>query len=524
MSPWPPRLTGREDWLILRALSIYRLILAALLLSLQATGYTPNFFDHITPWLFRQACIVYVAVAVLLLLPPLIHRPRLKAQVYLHFWVDALAITTLVYACQGVESGMGVLLITPVAACSLILGLRGALFNAAIATLLIFAEELLRQYGHGLSGADSTATGILGLVFFAIAISCTTIARRARRSEASAQRARERLARQLQLNKHIVDTMQTGVIVVDSNGYVSLSNSAACSLLEVDAITGTTLEDTAPEVAAALERWRGGTQVEKEIGNVLPRFTALDVTPRKQARTLILLDDATQLRSRAQQLKLASLGQLTANIAHEIRNPLSAIGQAGQLLGEGTQLSEQDHRLLTVIERQGARIEKIVDDILSLSRSGSAQPESIALHPWLEHCTRLYAETHATQSRPIDTIGVVAGLHVCFDSHHLQRILFNLWNNSFEHGDRDGQPRVWLKAGTQADGRPWLDVGDNGPGIADDVVEHIFEPFFTTARSGTGLGLYIARELCEYNQARLQYQDRDGHACFRIVFTAHNPL
>ncbi|HEU0196852.1 MAG TPA: ATP-binding protein [Nevskiaceae bacterium] len=515
--------TARQDWMILRALSIYRLILAALLLALQAGGFTPNFFSHINPTLFRDTCAVYVLAAALLLAGTFAMRPRQPLQTHLHFACDALAITLLVLACHGIESGMGVLLITPVVGCSLILPTRVALFNAAVATLLIIAEETLaRPGGAGLGGSESTAAGVLGLMFFATAIAGSAMARRARHSEAIAVTARHEVTDLLQLNKHIVETMQTGVLTAEANGYVQLCNAAACQLLHIDDPTGRVLPEAAPHLASALDTWRRSAQLAEEVDGVLPRFTALEDGPRTAARTLILLDDASQLRQRAQQLKLASLGHLTASVAHEIRNPLSAIGHAGQLLAEGCTANREERTLVAVIERQTARINKIVTDILSLSRSAAPTVQAIELQPWLQHCVRIYAEMHATELRPINLADVAPSLIVSFDDQHLQRLLLNLWDNSFEHGSKDGRRTiVSLEAGTLDSGQVWLDVVDNGPGIPANLVERVFEPFFTTARSGTGLGLYIARELCEYNRARLQYRTRDGHACFRILFSAN---
>ncbi|HEX7382613.1 MAG TPA: ATP-binding protein [Nevskiaceae bacterium] len=516
-APSPARVA--EDWRILRALSVYRLILAALLLALHLSQYEQALFDHVTPWLFHAIAIGYAVVAVPLLGLSLAKHPRLPAQLHLHFLIDVVALISLVYACGGVESGIAMLLITPVVTCSLILPTRAALFNAAIATLLIFGEELFRQQGHALTGSESTAAGILGLIFFATATAGNAIARRARRSEALAEHASSELAELLQLNSHIVETMETGVLTVEADGHVRLSNASARHLLGVGAIDGQVLAAVAPGLGRCLANWRSHQAVQDEVDGVLPRFMALEDASGPQSPTLILLDDAALLRQRAQQLKLAALGQLTANIAHEIRNPLSAIGHASQLLAESRDINADDRALVAVMERQSRRLDKIVTDILSLSRSGAAKPETIELRGWLQQCIQLHGEMHPSEACPINAEGVSAGLRVEFDSHHLQRILHNLWNNGMEHGrDAAQAAAITLTAGRLPNGRIYLDSRDNGAGVPADIVEHIFEPFFTTARSGTGLGLYIARELCEYNRARLQHVTGTGHGCFRIVF------
>jgi two-component system sensor histidine kinase PilS (NtrC family) len=235
---------------------------------------------------------------------------------------------------------------------------------------------------------------------------------------------------------------------------------------------------------------------------------------------MILLEDASRLREQAQQIKLVALGRLTASIAHEIRNPLSAISHAGQLLYESPEISAENRRLLAMIHRHSDRIDKIVSDIMALSRREAAQPVSIPLAPWLEDTIALYGEGHRHAPRLIELGEIPRSVKVHFDSRHLQQLMFNLWDNAFRHGSRDGTiVTVRVSAGMERNGRPWLDVADNGPGVPQELVDRIFEPFFTTSHGGTGLGLYLARELCEFNHARMSYQRRPVGACFRVSFT-----
>lgn len=517
-----------EDWSVLRALCAYRFVLAALLLTLQASGYIDNLFESVTSGLFRDVCLGYIAAAALLLATTFARRPGLPLQVYLHYAIDTSAIILLTYACNGIGSGLGMLLITPLVTCSLILPARTTLFLAALTTFSVFGEEIFRQLRMLPIGTESTSAGILGLALFATATAGNTIARRARHSEARAVRARRELSTLLQLNKRIVDTMQTGVLSVEADGRISLSNSAAQRLLDSGVIEGRLLASAAPALARALEAWRReegrGTGREDAVDGLLLRFTALDAAPRHSARTLILLDDATRLRQHAQQLKLASLGQLTANVAHEIRNPLAAIAQAGELLAESTTTHPDDQQLIAVIGRQSARINRIVRDILSLSRSPTTRPEAIELRPWLTRCIQGYQETRPATMHPIDISDIPAHLRLYFDPDHLQRILHNLWSNSFEYARQGTRPaHIRMRAYGTAAGQTALIVADDGPGVAPEIVEHIFEPFFTTGRNGTGLGLYIARELCEYNRATLTYQARDGHASFCILCESSAP-
>ena len=224
-------------------------------------------------------------------------------------------------------------------------------------------------------------------------------------------------------------------------------------------------------------------------------------------------------------MKLAALGRLSASIAHEIRNPLSAIHHAGQLLAESPRPDHEDRRLLDMIQRHSVRIDKIVNDVLNLSRRGAAVPAAIGLRGFLERTVALYREGHPGQGCNIDLEAVSADLVVRFDANHLQQILLNLWDNSYEHGAAAAggreAVRINLDSGWQAPhGQAYLDVSDNGGGISAELRDKVFEPFFTTAHKGTGLGLYLARELCEYNQARLLLLQGEQGVRFRLIFAA----
>jgi two-component system sensor histidine kinase PilS (NtrC family) len=517
-----------EDWRILRALSFYRLLLVTLQIALYESGYLERIFDVFMPRWFYGTCLAYAIAALLLILPIVYRRPRVGVQAHVQFTVDVMAVTSMAYACGGVPSGLVMLVLMPAVGCSLVVTQRMAWVQAASATLLVFAEEVLRQYRIGFDTAPFTQTGILGLMFFATSIAANAVAMRARKSEALAERVGSDLASLAQLNQSVIEHMQTGVLVVEGGGRIRLLNNAAARLL--DAEPGQAIDQAAPDLATAVQGWRegrpaGGSPLAPRPGaeEIVPRFTRLGAG--ESAPVLILLENARALREQAQQMKLAALGRLSASIAHEIRNPLAAISHAGQLLAESPEMNSGDQRLLSMIQRHSERIDKIVKDVLALSRRDAPAPAPIRLRAWLEQAVSQYREGYPGQMRPILFEQVAAGVSVRFDSAHLQQVLFNLWDNSFEHGaGANGRAvTVALASGRlHADSPPYLDIRDNGPGIAADLHELMFEPFFTTARSGTGLGLYLARELCEYNHARLSYRPQPDGACFRLVFAEAN--
>jgi len=220
-------------------------------------------------------------------------------------------------------------------------------------------------------------------------------------------------------------------------------------------------------------------------------------------------------------MKLASLGRLTASIAHEIRNPLSAISHAGQLLAESPQLQASDTRLTDIIQQHSQRMNSIIENILQLSRLQRSHPEEFLLKPWLQDFVTTFCSTQGIETRyitidiaPLDTL-------VRIDPTQLNQVLWNLCHNGLRYSVKQtGNLRLTLHGGINNESvNPFLEVIDSGPGVSQDALDHLFEPFFTTEPKGTGLGLYISRELCESNQARLNYIPTPGRgSCFRIVF------
>lgn len=511
-----------EDWRILRALSLYRLLLVTVLLLLRQSGWLARIFDPFNPQLFYWACVAYAIFALLLLLPIVYRRPRVELQTHLQFFVDTAAITTLAYACGGVPSGMSMLMLTTAVGCSMVISTRMALVQAAGVTLAMFAEETYRLYPV-YDGGTITQTGILGLMFFATSLAANAVAQRARKSEALAAQAGSDLASLARLNESVIEHMQTGVAVIETGGNIRLLNAAAAQMLGARA--GQALADCAPALAAALAEWRQDPVAPD--APVAPRPGAEEVVPRfsrlgwaEDAPALVLLDNARALREQALQMNLAALGRLSAGIAHEIRNPLSAISHAGQLLAESPDLGPENQRLLSMIQRHSERIDKIIKDVLALSRREGGTTTPIPLRGWLDHAVAQYCEGYPGQNRVIRYDRVEPGFTMRFDASHLQQVLFNLWDNSFLHGAAGGR-RVEVELATGA-GRgegTFLEVRDNGPGIPAELRDRVFEPFFSTAHTGTGLGLYLARELCAYNRARLTYRDTPEGACFRLAFT-----
>lgn len=510
---------GEQTWRQLRFLNYYRLSLAGLFAGLYLSGRLPAPMGDLDPLLFSRVSGLYLAACVLAAAAIRWRWPGFVRQVPAHVLIDVLAITLLMHASGGVRSGLGMLLIISVAGGSLLMEGRTARLFAAVAALAVLAEQAYAWLHDGPTGY--THAGLLGASFFATAIVAHTLAQRLRESEALAERRGLDLANMAQLTEYVIQRMQTGILVLDRDFNIRLINESAERLLDAPVhAEDQSIDRVCPALGRQLRDWWNGDVPEpgmfrgSETGpEILPRFARLGGD--REAGTLVFLEDTAAMAQQAQQLKLASLGRLTAGIAHEVRNPLGAISHASQLLAESPQLDAGDYRLTEIIKEHSERVNTIIENIMQLSRGQRAQPEELALKPWLEHFIREFEAGEGLERGRIRLETAGEDLRVQADPSQLRQVLWNLCHNGLKHGGA----ALLLRAGLAPDSRnPCLDVVDDGPGVDPETVQHIFEPFFTTSPQGTGMGLYIARELCMSNQARLNYVADRGGGCFRITF------
>ena len=514
----------RQTWKPLNLLSLYRVLLAGLfgLVALTKIDLPP--LGEQNHRLFLITSIGYCLFALLSAATVRLRKPGFHLQLYSQILIDIISILLLMYASGGVRSGLGTLLIVALAGGGMLMSGQMAILYAAITALALLGEEFYIWTNHIPAGPNFTHAGILGATFFATAILAYLLAKRARESEALAAQRGIDLANMQQLTEYVIQRMQTGVIVIDPQQKVRLINESAWHLLGASANpTQQRLADLSPPLAAYLVLWQENPDREPQTlhaasagPEILPRFAKLG-----QAGILIFLEDIAATAQQAQQMKLASLGRLTASIAHEIRNPLAAISHAGQLLAESPHLGEDDTRLTDIIRQHSQRMNAIVENILQLSRRQRSSPEELAIKPWLQDFIAAFCSTQSIDSRNITIDITPPDTMVRFDPSQLNQVLWNLCHNGIRYSQaHTGTPRLLLRGGIGGESpNPLLDVIDFGPGVPAAAVDHLFEPFFTTEPKGTGLGLYISRELCESNQARLNYiPARGGGGCFRIIF------
>jgi len=520
-------------WNPLRLLSFYRVILAGLLTVLFFSIPEDTGLGGRQPELYALTSIIYLLFSVLAGFAARLRIPGYELQVVPQVVVDIIAITVLMFASGGLDSGLGILLLITVASGSILLPGRRAYLFAATATMAIMGEAFYSSlYFNTPSSSGYTQAGLLGLALFATAATTNLLVRRIKDTEALARRRGIDIANLAKLNAHIVQRLQAGIIVTDNEHNVRLINQTAQKLLHLpDAGNGQSLESISPALFARLKEWNETPNIEQavvptEVGDtkVLPHFTMLGTAD--DIGSLIFLEDSATLAKQAQQLKLASLGRLTASIAHEIRNPLGAISHATQLLDESEALSDSDQRLITIIGDHTQRVNAVVENILQLSRPGTSTPQQISIRQWLQNFADEFAHSGNCQIQQINIAVTPDDLEVYMDPSLLHQVVWNLCQNAILHGAQSSTPiklKIICKLSPTSH-KPQLDIIDNGTGIDPDITDTIFEPFFTTRSSGTGLGLYIAREICENNQSHLEYiSSSEGGSCFRITFNSRQP-
>ncbi len=431
---------------------------------------------------------------------------------------DIVFLTLMMHVGGSARSGFGYMLMVVLAGAGLVGQGRLTLFYAALATLAVLLEQGYRVLKAAADPADFIHTGSISVGFFAIALSARLLASRVVAQEELARQRGAELADQLRITRQVMRDMQDGVLVVDPSGLVRQHNPQALALLAIEAPIGSSLAEFSAPLGERYPRWRTRAGEISEAVRI-PRSGRLVrvryIPAAESGNALVYLEDLERVQARTQQIKLAALGRLTANMAHEIRNPLSAISHAAELLDEGGS-PETTSRLTQIIHDNAQRLNQLVAEILELGRRDRTRPETIVLAGFLT----AFVDDFALQGgRPRGALVLEAEADVvtCFDRGHLNRVLWNLVGNALRYcSGNPGSVRIIVRKEVDS-GRVEIHIVDDGPGIDDATRAQVFEPFFTTDSHGTGLGLYIARELCEANGATLTLLGKAPGAHFCVT-------
>lgn len=526
-----PELEAYPSWRAMIWFGLFRLVLAT---ALYPFLFVPSLVKLVgvfyqTPWTIA----VVFAYGVLALLGLALTWRRLidkAALIQTGVFIDILAFTLLMLFNGGVHSSFGLPMAIAVAAGALLMEGRLSLLFAAFATTGVMAVQINSQL-LGLSPKDGfTQAGLLGGTYFMVAILAHVLYRRIQAAERLAARRQVDIDDLSKLNAFIIQRMNTGVLVLDESRRVRLSNQASATLLGSQDPRGHTLDRVSPELASWLTRALEdpATTMAPDPPSSTIRVGERDVEASHlwlghdpRGAILLFLRDKQALLQEAQQIKLAALGRLTASIAHNIRNPLSAVKHASQLLAEAPDLGEEDQHLLNIIMRNSGRIDVIVQSVLQLSRGQPPELQILDLASWFQE---FHEELMDSRQLPRDRFRLAIDADtpaVRVNAGHLHQILANLCDNAIKHaGTLDRPAHLYLNVGRLvATAGAFIELRDDGARIDPEIAREMFTPFFTTSVKGTGLGLYIALELAAINDIRLEYQaNPEGGNSFHLSF------
>jgi two-component system sensor histidine kinase PilS (NtrC family) len=520
--------TPALNWRVLGLLNLYRVLAPLVLLALYPLGGARGFAVEY-PQLFFGSTMSYLCFGFGSIVLVRRRLASVYVQTILQATVDLTLLMLLLHACGGVASGLGLLLLLPVGGLAFLLPPRSALFLAAVAAIAVLADTIWQQLSGHTDIVSYATAGLLGIVLFAIAAAASFVASRMRESEDLVRQKDLDLANLAELSQYIVQHLRESLLVVDAADKIRLINESAAEILGDDhAVPGALVGEVSPRLLYSLTTWRQSERGENSPSSfvaadgarvIQPHFAPLGGT--SPGPTLIFLEDTSLMAERVQQGKLAALGRLSASIAHEIRNPVGAMSHAGQLLAESPSIGPDERRLTDIIRNNSERVSTIINNVLQLSRREATNPTRLTLGDWIAEFFGEFCETMQVPRSHIGFFEEAGDLEVRFDPSHLHQVVWNLCDNAIKYGEARGGVSVEIKLGRlNPSNRPFLEVADRGPGIEPQAVDRIFEPFFTGRKGGTGLGLFIARELCQLNRAILLYEPRGGDgSVFRIVFS-----
>ena len=516
-------------WHSLKLYNAYRILIALMFVVTHGLMKNSNSLQNFTDNLSSFLIFSYFTFSIVSAIFTWLEKPNLEVTLPLQIIIDVVFIVLIMHT-QGADQGStGLLLIITIASASLISEGRLALFYAAIATIGILLEQAYSTMFNKETSNNYSSGVMLSLACFATAWLAYSLAKRMQQSELLASQRGLDVENLAQINALITHEMQDGVLVVDENLQIKHHNVQAEALLGLEEKDWQEkrLNEVSSEIASLMKHWLEDSTLSPEtttpsIQKVSTqsrelRISFLPISEHRNQGAVIFIEDWSQMQTQAHQVKLAALGRLTANIAHEIRNPLSAISHANQLLQEEEDVNPAAKRMLQIIGDNVQRLDQIIKDVLELNRRDRTNQENIQLENFISD---FYNQFCAVEKIPENCFKLTlnnAETLISFDRRHLNQILWNLCKNGWRHSK---QQENSLELALNIMGKiqtVQIEVSDDGEGIPESVSSHLFEPFFTTEKTGTGLGLYIARELADANGARLQFKSASSGTHFTML-------
>ena len=494
----------------------FRVILAILLFSIAVIDQQHGIPGQFESQAFAAVCLLYLLLTIFQS-GYSFKRKFTIPDSWLLFAIglDILTTLVLIHISGGLTTGFAILLITPI--CIAAIFFQGSLATsfAAIASIGILADGIFYDLIIEDRQSHLVPAGLFGMIFFAASLCVQFLSNKIKNAQDQASNFALKAQTMAELNRQIVHKIRTGVIIFDAQNRAILYNQAAEQLLSpfCDDIK------QCASVVRLLHQWKQSPSNNHKVlkahekgSDIKVNFSAMD-----QLHAIAFIEDMTEVAQQALQMKLASLGRLSASIAHEIRNPLNAISHAVQLLEETPTLTKDDHYLLNIAKNHCQRINEIVSNIQFMSQRRGYKPEKLNLATFCEQLRQDYSETRTLDEFIIDYRG--KDFIAPFDPTQLRQIISNLIDNALRYSYKKTQQQfVKIVIGkNQQNQTCFIQVFDLGEGVPKANQSQLFEPFFTSEATGTGLGLYISRELCTLNQSQLTYHHNEEHY-FQIAF------
>ncbi len=510
--PLPESLTRR----IVGYLGVYRLVIAVLLLMGQFSLFTVNPFNNLQSALAPVLLLAYLLFAVFQLFMSQSRGNNAHFMVRNVLLVDVIFLGSMQFLTAGFGSGIPILLVFTVAMAGMLLPLRLALFIAAAATLTLIVQAVFSGLTDGGGPDRMLISAVYGATAMIICLLSNKLAYWARDYRLIAEQQEVQISDLEEINETIIRNMSTGILAVDAQRRIRIMNEYAWFLLGSPRVRELLLHDLSPRLDRLVEKWMnnpttevGPVLLETSQANILPTLAFLPGEEKPGA--LVILNDESVISRRALELSANSLAKLSGSIAHEIRNPLAALTHAAQLLDESPSITLNDMRLTNIIIDQSKRMNGIVENILQLSRQEQSRPEPVELNAFLKALADEFRFSQGAKGLQFDLLIEVGKTLVVFDKSQLHQCLWKLLDNTIHHASVKRAPHALLKMRKDDNaGYCVITVEDNGPGIPNSRIVDIFEPFYTTRKEGSGLGLYVARQLCEANQAELTVDSQPG--------------
>ena len=492
----------------------YRMLIAFCLLLITLLTFQQLGTQYQYPGLYLYTLVCYFIFNCLQLISYKSIPFKITQQLTLFFAVDIIALSSLTFASDGPNLYLSLLFVITIFAASLLLQKRKALAITLIAMIMVIYQHFVGSLLDFSSLNNISQSALLAFLFGVVYGSGRIAVRRFQLLENLNFSQSLELNRLQNINRYILEQTEMGYLVLDENCHVVLSNPAACHLLGIHhkyAHATYPLYKIQPDLfdLFKFDQLQDGEkfQFESQLSHFHVHIQVQKLKVPHQTLTLLVLQDGRKINQQVQQLKLAALGQLSASIAHEIRNPLAAIVQANNLF-TGSDAAQQQ-LLSDMISKQATRIDKIIHDTLSMVKNKQTTPVAIQLNQFLPQFIQEDLPDAASQIQ----LTLTEPLSIQFDESQFRQVLINLIRNAIRHNAAQQPIEITVYPQTTY---IYIDVRDFGAGVASQDLLYLFQPFFSTEINGTGLGLYLSHSFCEANQAKLSYVEQEQGACFRM--------